>query len=360
MTAQPLPEETQDWRDGVALVLRNWRSELVAALSEFRLAGDGGDLPVLVVRHREVEFLRGGGSQALGPFEFGAEGARQLESSIGDTDAMASADIIIRFEEDLILRPRATLPRASRQSLQGAFRFELARMSAVAPENLYFDHEIVAPAPRSRRVQVVARALRRRSVDDAVTFAHDAGLSVAGFRLGDDAKPADWRSFPVDRSAWLRSLWARWGSVLLGAAVALLVLASLFAMASRDLARADALQEQIARQQPDAVAVERLEREMAATRARSAYLASRKAGPSVVAVLAALTDALPDGTWLTDIQLDEGRLHIQGFSHDAPDLLARLDRSGPFANAQFGAPLVRNEADGTERFDLVADVKGQR
>ncbi len=51
---------------------------------------------------------------------------------------------------------------------------------------------------------------------------------------------------------------------------------------------------------------------------------------------------------------DGGELHIQGYSHAAAELIGRLDHSGHFSDAQFAAPLVRNDPDGTDRIDLTA------
>ncbi len=143
---------------------------------------------------------------------------------------------------------------------------------------------------------------------------------------------------------------------MLLAIAGILLLAIIFAISARAADQADALNTLIADAELRAAATTRLEDEMSAIRAQAASVADRKSQPSLVFVLAALTDTLPDGSWLTDIQFDGGKLHIQGYSHAAAELIGRLDRSGHFTNAQFNAPLVRNDSDGTDRFDLTAQA----
>jgi len=176
--------------------------------------------------------------------------------------------------------------------------------------------------------------------------------------MGGDAQSADWRYFPVDRGALMRGLWRHWGSAMLAALAAILSLALLLAVASHAAGKNQALDARLADENVRAAYVARLERQMDLIRGQAAFVAQRRSATTYVAMLAALTKALPDDTWLTEIQLDGGKLHIQGFSRAASGLIAKLDRSGHFSNTQFGAPLVRNDADGTERFDLTAKVTG--
>ncbi len=364
MSAEPLTAEAETWREAAGIILRNWRDE-ITILTRALFSGTGvrpAPATCLVISPAEVaaKFVSDGREDDLGCFPRTAAGAEALAARLARAGLMerGGGDALLQFDDAAVLRSQLRLPRASNSALHGALGFELDRLSPIPPAELYFDFVLESHDKATNRAEIASRALRRRVVDDAANFAQSAGLAVAAIRLGDDAQLADWRHFPIDRGALLRGLWRRWGSALLAALAVVLFLALLLAMTSRAAAQSEALSARLDDEGVRAASVARLERQMAVIRGQAAFVAQRRAGTTFVAVLAALTDALPDDTWLTEIQLDGGKLHIQGFSRAASNLIARLDRSGRFSNTQFGAPLVRNDADGTERFDLTAKVVG--
>ncbi len=71
----------------------------------------------------------------------------------------------------------------------------------------------------------------------------------------------------------------------------------------------------------------------------------KEASPSATVVLEALSRALPDTAYLTELSLQGATLRISGLSDDAPSLLAPLEHSGCLTNVRFSAPTVR-EPDG--------------
>jgi len=137
----------------------------------------------------------------------------------------------------------------------------------------------------------------------------------------------------------------------------LLAFAALMAWYARNAEAQDQLSDQIALEQRRAAIVILVERDIARTDGQIGFLARRKQAPLTVAILSEVSEILPDGTWLNEIEIGQGRVHIRGYSHAAADLLGAIDRSGYFADAQFGAPLVRNPAANVEQFDINFDVR---
>jgi general secretion pathway protein L len=366
MSSEPLTSEADDWRGALAIILRNWRDELVALAR----AGSIGwrqstaDAVCLAFDPAEVAvtFETAGQHEDLGRFARSATGADALATRLAEAGLLRSGrmDVVLQFDDAAVLRSQVRLPKASAAALRGALGFELERLSPVPPAELYFDILVQNHNKATNRVEIVSRALRRRGVDDAVKFAQSAGLAVGGICMGSEPEPADWRYFPIDRGALLRDLWRRWGAPVLAGAAVLLLLAALLAASARAGLADDALNTRIADERTRAASVSRIAHKMDLIRTQIAFVAQRKTGTSFVAALAALTNALPDGTWLTNIQLDAGKLHIQGYSRAAPDLIGQLDRSGHFANSHFNAPQVRNPTDGTDGFDLTTTVVGAR
>jgi general secretion pathway protein L len=78
--------------------------------------------------------------------------------------------------------------------------------------------------------------------------------------------------------------------------------------------------------------------------------------PSTVIVLEALSRALPDAAYLTELHLDNTTLRMIGLASDAPSLIAPLERSGHFTDVHFFAPTTRGPDGSLFRFHIEARV----
>jgi general secretion pathway protein L len=72
--------------------------------------------------------------------------------------------------------------------------------------------------------------------------------------------------------------------------------------------------------------------------------------------LAAVTEALPDDTWLTDFTLQQRQLRINGESKAAVQLIGRLAADRAIANPTFTAPVTSDDSRHADLFAIAAEV----
>lgn len=140
-----------------------------------------------------------------------------------------------------------------------------------------------------------------------------------------------------------------------GAAALLLALAWPATVAWKAGAEMRRLDGQIASLQP---AVARAQADLDEFRAIDAKVAVlRDAGADrgePIAILRALTERLPSGTWLTGLRVENRKVEMDGFSPAASEIFPLLTRDGRFRGVEFAAPITR-QGDNRERFQIRAE-----
>jgi general secretion pathway protein L len=79
--------------------------------------------------------------------------------------------------------------------------------------------------------------------------------------------------------------------------------------------------------------------------------------PASVIVLEALSQVLPDNTYVTELHLAGNKLQISGITRDAPSLIPLIEQSQHFTRATFYAPTTRSPSDPGERFHIEARIE---
>ncbi len=365
MSTPTFSDSFSGFRAVVGELIGEWRRELALFAGETIMGplARGNEYVRIDVEAEEVRvnLVEGGTVQEIGRVPGTDESrAREISSLLAASELVprGATDVAVQLSAGDVLRRRFELPAASRATLARAVPFELERLSPIEADKLYYDF-IVLDSPRTKKqAELELRIVKRSTVDTATALAHAAGLKVGAIRLAGDSREADWRSFPVDRSAWLRLKWQQWNVLALAAGACLLAMAVVVAAYLRGAAETDALSAEVDAASDRAAVVHRLSHDIEDVRTQIEFPLAQKQAPMLISILSEVTRVLPDGTWLTEFALDGNKGHIQGFSKSASDVVGQIDRSSMFANAQFMAPL-QSAQNGMERFDLSFDIKGR-
>jgi general secretion pathway protein L len=356
MTISPGLEGSQD--HALNMLWRNWRAEWKVVFDKIRLWLLPDD-PALVTfdLSRSGALLLERNGAVLGRLEGESIADQQEIASILDRNGIqGSFDVMLRLPRRELLSRRIELPYISSASLKGALQYELERLTPLPPSRLYFDFYTQTQDRKANQTVIEARLIKRETVDDAVTLAHAAGAVITAIRFEGESRDADWRNFPIDRSALLRHLWNRFGLVLCCASTASLLGSLLISVYAREAALNATYAEELMQARSQTRAIVLLNRKIHDAETALSFPVRQKSRPLVVSTLAALTQALPDNSWIGELELSNGQLRLHGTSQSASDLIAALDRSGHFAHATFTAPIVRNPQDKNDHFDLAASV----
>jgi general secretion pathway protein L len=82
----------------------------------------------------------------------------------------------------------------------------------------------------------------------------------------------------------------------------------------------------------------------------------KQSSPSTVVVVEALSKALPDGTYVTELRVDGDKVQVVGMTQDAPSLIRLIEKSPQFARATFFAPTTRAQNAPGEQFHIEAHI----
>jgi general secretion pathway protein L len=344
---------------------RWWTEQLLACVpARWRAAGVGHDDSLIVTWQEDpagaaiaIGRRRGGGKAETPEIKLAvADVADALDPALPARVARlrGKRPVALRLPTRLLLERDVSLPLAAARAPERVIGYEMDRLTPFSAADVLWC--CADPRPdRARglmnvRLSVISKASARPMLEALARL----GLEPAWLEVprGDRA---DCRIAvaPTDPSRQRRERTAV--AVLAGLAVMLGVTAAAvpFLLQWREDTALDA---RIAVLRPKVAVVEALRQRMANEAATGDVVAGERAGiGEPLAALAALTNLLPDDTFLQEFSMAQRKLSLRGHSAAAARLLGVLADDPAIRNPAFAAPIMRIDNGQAEIFTIRAD-----
>lgn len=336
------------WMDAVAAFivgfLRRFTSPNAVALIE----EEDGSFVVQKAGQSPVERVRIADGRVTGAQADGV--AQMLKGS--------RADVVLRTDR-FLLRP-LELPRRAGEFLDGVVRAQIDRITPWSAADAVFGWSVPREAGPDRIAVTVAATARALVLPyaQALTALGAQAVTVSTPLPGADAASAPIKVFDQTISRALDAARVR------RAAVALLLIAAIAAAVALTAstivtAGLSARQDELARRISERRAAIRSGREQAALAGTPQRALERRKyqSPSTVLVLDALSQLLPDHTYVVELRIEADKLRVIGITRDAPSLIRLMEQNPLFSRATFFAPTTRSPTDPGERFHIEAHIE---
>jgi general secretion pathway protein L len=287
-----------------------------------------------------------------------ADGGVVGELSPGLTKAIRGNRVEIILRPSRFLFRPLELPRRAVEFLDGIVRAQIDRLTPWAASEAVFGWGRPAEIANDR-ISIMIAATGRATVKPLLQAASELGpasvalltepVDTAGSAARIKVYEQNVRGF-VDARRVSRGLLA----VLIVATAACVLAIGADMIIGGNL---DAQQFDLSRRIADRRGMIRAGQDQLA-RSATALLDQRKRDtPATVIVLEALSQVLPDHTYVTEVRVEGNKLQVIGVTRDAPELIRLIEQSSHFTRATFFAPTTRAPSDPGERFHIEARIE---
>ena len=346
----------------VAAILRRWIESLATVLVAWHERRREQHAVTVAIENQDVAIRETQSGRNITRPHFLA-GQKVSTDPLG---AARNSFIILQFPADKVVRRDIVVPAGAQKFLSGVIRNQIERLSPWPPSNVVYGFSGETSRENASIVDVRILMASRTDVDAFRNRLAELDVQVDRIVANDSTAGT------ADKAAESVTLWSRLTDasrdrlertsrligIGIGVTVAVSMCLSLWAFISAGLirdesesiaARAKALQRQVQSGRTPSAAV-------STSPAERAWFLKETSVSSVI-LLEALSRALPDSAYLTEIRLENATLRMTGLADDAPGLLVPLEQSGHLTGVHFSAPTTRGTDGKSFRFSIEAHVE---
>jgi len=250
---------------------------------------------------------------------------------------------------------RRKVPRAAAERIRDVLALEIERSTPFRMEEVRQAWRLAGPAPLDNAgLEVVHVIAKRRLVDPLLADARGLGVPISAVDL-IDAKEDSMGFNLLSRREVPPSLAGRlsWTIAIAATLLFLVSAAAVVVTLQRQDRALERLEVETNAARKEAQAVRKRIQDADSLSERIGALRLRRAeGVPFIVLWEEVTRLLPDMAWLTNLRVENDTLWIDGYARSASELVGIIARSSIFSGVALSAPVVREEARGSERFQI--------
>ncbi len=286
------------------------------------------------------------------PTDAARGGVRQRLRALG----LQGRNVALKVKSDQILVRSIGLPAAASGNLRQAIALQIERKTPFASDDVFFDYKVLGRDADSRQIRVKVVLVPRSLADDLVHRSASFGLHATAI-VSEGGENANWISLPdgsLRRNRTRRRL-----NLGLAVVATLLLVAVVYIPLEQRREAVERLEIEMGTLKTKADEVLRLRESIDRRYTAIAFLQDRKRETaSAVAVIAWLTELLPDDTWLLQFNMSDHTVRVSGYAPNASALVGLIDGADRFASPRFVSPVTPVAGGNSERFDMSFIVEG--
>jgi general secretion pathway protein L len=252
---------------------------------------------------------------------------------------------VVMPAEQVLLR-QIDLPILPASDLKRVVALDLDRLTPFRADQVLFDTEVVSRDDERGRQQVMVGVIPRTSASRTLELSRANNIDPAAIDFLPALRDAEGGSVGRRRASYF---WI---------AAGVLLAFNLFMLTYRDAIATSQLREAVESQQSPVTVAMRLRDQVQKEATRRAALLRLQKQDAPLPVLDAVSQALPDGTWVEHYEWNGRTVQLRGFRKDTPDLLAKIESSPLLRNARSLSSDPHGAMATTGSFELAADREG--
>ena len=318
--------------------------------------------PKQATTHRRKRVIVVERGQEFEVFRVGARGITLVTR--GHLDALSSArlprqmlsqPVEVRLDGSRVLTKILRLPAASRSYLDPIVHHQLDRATPWSADRVAFDYAVADDEPAAEgQIAVRLVATSRDVLESSMARLKSAGVVADVVGTSED---------PIDRPSMVnllqsvgsgqRALLRRRVQATLAAI--LLIGVSLSLLSGWRLYAVNATAAELSDEMGTVRAgIESVRAGMSLSDNRQKLLARKQDETPLVILIDKLSTIVPANTYLSELTIEDGEVHLVGLSSDAPALIEVLEADDALSEVRFAAPTMRDEGATQDRFEIAA------
>ncbi len=328
--------------------LRAWAAERSSALLvtiEPASGAQAGAVDAALRRHRR--------ERSLGRFPLDQDGIAALRDCLARVKSPVTS--ILRLGPGVLLEREVALPIAAEREPARILAYELDRLTPFTAQEVVWGWSIVRRDRAQGRIHLRLSVVPRVRLQPVLRMLEAANVAPRALEAVADSGIE--RVIPLDPPEAAGTRFSRVApAIAVGTCVVLAITALMLPFVRQAIASAR-VEARIETLRPHVAEAETLRGRIAGSQAGADVIAAERARlGDPLRIIAAVTEILPDDTFLTELQLRRGRLGLAGQSAAAARLIPALAAEPTFRNPAFVAPVTRVENGQADLFSIGAEL----